>query len=995
MSCPDTKAMQEYLEGTANAQDSEAIEDHLEGCLECREVVLAVATPSAEPTDAYAQTLSDRFVDGVLAAGTTVGRYVVARRIGEGGMGVVFSAYDPELDRKVAIKLMRSAPAADESAAQEQRARLVREAHAMARITHPNVIGVYDVGRHGDHVFIAMELIEGETLSRWLARAPRGPAEIVPVFVRAGRGLVAAHAAGLVHRDFKPNNVMIDHDGRVRVVDFGLACSVGGDEGGSWPWPSPSSSSPLDQSLTVSGALLGTPAYMAPEQPARGVTDAVADQFSFCVALYEALCGTRPFVAEDPERLRTAILEGGLQPPVRRVPGWLLRVVSRGLRPRAAERWPSMGELLTALEHDPARARRRWLLAGGVLVALAGAVIGERVLVRRESRMCRADGQLAGVWDATRKQAVQAALMATGKPYAGMTFTAVARALDAYAHAWTAMSTESCEATRVRGTQSEDALELRSECLPARREELRAQVDVLARADGKIAETAVHAASSLGGLDECADVALLRQPVRPPKDAPARARVEAVRQRIDAAQARRAAGQHPAGLGVATSAAQETAALDYRPVEAEALATLSGLQEKNGQYKEAERTLIRAVAAAIAGHDDSRTARALTSLIFIVGTDQVRPADADGWDLLADAAVQRAPTEQNRNALLAARATLRWAEDKVEETAALERQVLALREKLLGPDHPDVADSLPDVCSAIANLGRYDEALPVCQRALALDEKLYGPDHPQMAVALDAAGSVLFNLGRYDEALADQRRALAIREKALPPDHPEIAYSMDEIGNGLRQMGRLDEALAYFRRALASREKTLGPTHVRTANSLSNIAFVLNLLGRYDEAIALQRRALANREAALGPTSHLVADSVNGLAWSLAYAGRHGEALEQFRRALAILEKVVGPQHPSLIIPLDGMGQTLLRMHTPEPAVAPLERALALGENGRASPEDQSSTRFALARALWDSGRDRARARKLVLAARAVYATAGQGSKTQLREVEDWLAEHH
>ena len=311
-----------------------------------------------------------RTLFGELTHAPTIGRYTFLKELGQGGMGVVCTAYDPKLDRKVAIKLTRSLA----TASVERRGRILREAQAMARLSHPNVVQVYEVGELRDELFVAMEFIDGVDLSEWLGERARGWREVQRVFLAAGRGLAAAHAAGLVHRDFKPANVLVGADGRVLVGDFGLARASGAIEGEA-PRAPVAAGSELASPLTANGALLGTPAYMAPETLARGVSDAATDQFAFSVALFEALHGARPFAGREVAAVLRAILEDEPSIPAGvEVPGWLQRVVLRGLRKRPEERWPSMDALLAALAHDPAaRARtiRRVVLAVSAVTATA------------------------------------------------------------------------------------------------------------------------------------------------------------------------------------------------------------------------------------------------------------------------------------------------------------------------------------------------------------------------------------------------------------------------------------------------------------------------------------------------------------------------------------------------------------------------------------------------------------------------------------------------
>jgi serine/threonine protein kinase len=311
--------------------------------------------------------------------GTRLGRYIVGRLLGSGGMGVVYTAFDPELNRKIALKFLH--PPANEADAARQRVRLLREAQAMAQLRHPNVVAVHDVGVLEDQQFVAMEFVEGSTLRRWLQERPRSWREIVATFALAGRGLFAAHRAGLVHRDFKPENVLIGQDGRVCVTDFGLARSYENESAARLRTDAPpeeTATSAVATPVTVTGTLLGTPAYMSPEQHRGEEVDARADQYSFCVALHEALYGERPGARGASGRADSA------------VPTWVGEVISRGLRMNREERWPTMATLLGALEADPEARRRRRRRAAAVL-AFSGAEprMARRALARGDRARAR------------------------------------------------------------------------------------------------------------------------------------------------------------------------------------------------------------------------------------------------------------------------------------------------------------------------------------------------------------------------------------------------------------------------------------------------------------------------------------------------------------------------------------------------------------------------------------------------------------------------------
>ncbi len=309
--------------------------------------------------------------------GDRIGRYLVLSALGAGGMGVVFAAYDPQLDRKIALKVLRGGR---DYNTKDARARLRREAQAIAQLSHPNVVAAYDVGQvdgtleDGD-LYIAMEFVEGDTLTKWLKAYPRSWREIVDVFLQAARGLVAAHSVGLLHRDFKPDNVLVGGDGRVRVTDFGLARSLMFPAGQHEIRPRHATATALNQDLTATGTVLGTPRYMAPEQLRGPDIDARADQFSFSVALYEALYGAHPL----PGATAVAMLEQNekANPPptdsaAKKIPATIARAVMRGLERDRARRFPSMAALISELVPPPARAPMRYAVVGAIAVVAVG-----------------------------------------------------------------------------------------------------------------------------------------------------------------------------------------------------------------------------------------------------------------------------------------------------------------------------------------------------------------------------------------------------------------------------------------------------------------------------------------------------------------------------------------------------------------------------------------------------------------------------------------------
>jgi tetratricopeptide (TPR) repeat protein/tRNA A-37 threonylcarbamoyl transferase component Bud32 len=759
-----------------------------------------------------------------LIRGGMIGRYIVLGLLGKGGMGVVYSAYDPELDRKVALKLLRIANRRKGEDLDAKRTRLLREAKAIARLSHPSVVVVYDVGTYHDQVFIAMELVDGMTAIRW--RDTRKPSwrEVLRVFIAAGEGIAAAHAADLIHRDFKPDNVMVTRDGKVRVMDFGLARTMeritgeteASTSGTDVDGPTIPGIRPAESRLTNEGNVVGTPAYMPPEQY-LGVTDERSDQFSFCVSLYECLYGQHPFEARTSVGLTGNMQSGRVHdaPAGTKVPLWVRKILLKGLRPRPEDRYPSMREMLDALGRDPAVARRRWLMAGGVLAAATALVFGVHRASDSKRAFCAAGPEkIAATWelpttraDGPRHVAVSNAFLATRKAYARDAIRGVVKTLDEYALKWVGLYRDACEATHVRGEQSEEVLDLRMGCLSERLSGMHALTEVFATANGAVVEHAVEAAHALTPLDGCSDIKQLRSLILPP-DESVKTRVEALRREMGQIKAIHDSGRYVEALNRLQPVLTEARALAYRPLEAEALTRAGAAESESFRWTDASATLQAAMRAAIASHHDDLLPEISAHLVWVLGNER-QFDESERWSRFAEATIERG-TDSNPivNAwLLNNIGGVYLLGDRIAESLEYQRRARVLKEKILGPDDPDVARTINNIALGLNALGRYDEALAHIDKSLRIDRSTLGSSHPQTATDLYNRGMILVNMKSYEAGLQSYEDANVIWEREFGSTSPTLAYSLTGIGDALVELRRAGEAIEPLERALTIRKK--------------------------------------------------------------------------------------------------------------------------------------------------------------------------------------------
>jgi tetratricopeptide (TPR) repeat protein len=942
--------------------------------------------------------LREKFVKGA-----TIGRYVVEEQVGEGGMGVVLAAYDPELHRRVALKLLQP-DLSRAGSGTDGRARLLREAQAMAQLSHPNVIHVYDVGTVEDHVYIALEFIDGQNLGQWIRRDKPAWRDVLRVFIAAGRGLAAAHAAGLVHRDFKPDNVLMGKDGRVLVTDFGLARAESDRLDDTPTAPSSPRSSPwsrgsqprLLEPLTAYGTVLGTPGYAAPEHLRGATGDARSDQFSFAASLYAGLWCKRPFPADSWASYKHMLDRGFPEPPDSNVPAWLRRALERGMAIDPAARFPSMDVFLEALSTDPAARRRTLLIAAGVTIAL-GLATGATVRAMRTTsdqrvQLCKgADNKVAGVWDAQRRDAIEKAFLATDRPFAQKTLAITTKKLDDYARAWSRMYTESCEATRLRGEQSEQVMTLRSTCLEQNVRELGELVTVLGAADGKVVERAIAATSALTPLADCADIKTLLAAVPPPADPATRKRVDELRGELAKAKALFDGGRFKDATDVALPVTEAAKQLEYRPLEAEALMRLGEAQVFMQAGQPAVDTLRAATRAAEASRYDAIRARALAWMVGVIGYDLEKPKEALALAEDARAALERLDNDPAIAWILES-SLGRTYSGTSEYNAMLEHHAksLELRRKVYGEDDPSTASGYNNVAAAYNSLGRFPEALATHRKAQAIREKVLGPEHPDSAMSMGNIGSQYFQVGNLEEALKHANAALANAKRTLPVKHLTNLVSLSNRASILAELGRYEESEASYEELLAILRKDM-PKSIRTARTLAfRASYVLVRTGRAKQALADSIEAIAIAEAAVGKNhdDYAVALQAKGLA--LAALGKYDAALATLAESTAIVEKLLGHDDPMLNDMLLGVAEIHLARGKHADAVPVLERGIGICESRKIGGKFLAHFQLMLAKALIKTDPDRAR--KYATAARGWYASSPL--KQDLAELDALLVSH-
>ncbi|MCB1608107.1 MAG: protein kinase [Xanthomonadales bacterium] len=717
-----------------------------------------------------------RRTDGGLASGTQVGRLVVLRQIGEGGMGRVYSAYDGVLDRRVCLKFLKS-ETHDEDASR----RLMAEARALAQVSHPNILPLFDVGEFEDQIYLITEFVDGWTLHGWVDECEPSVAQVLQAYRQAGAGLLAAHNAGIIHRDFKPDNVMISRDRRVRVMDFGLAISARKD-------------SDYD-------AGFGTPRFMAPEQLVGGEASTQSDQYAFCLSLCASLGADLVQLRRNLEDLNALPLEPRLRQALR-----------QGLAEAPAQRHPDLAPLLAALRPHAGRAQRRGLLAMGSALVLLTAFVGYQQSHR--APLCQRIEEPSAVWQGPAAQQIEHAFFATGLNYAEDSYRRVERAVHGYLSEWSDQQLSACQATHERNEQSADLLDRRMVCLDGQLSKLDALGRQFAQANPQIVDGALDAVLKLSSPSACADRQSLLSRVPLPTGQAARAQYQQLDQQLAEAWAKRIAGRYQAALDQLDQLSDAVTAFDHLPTLARYTALRGNTLTELTEIQAAQPVLERALLLAMVGGDLPTAADSATGIAFANSIAGSPESEVTRWYETAELILQQTndPERKAQWASYYGQHLVSNAGDLVRGSELLAGALAEFR-RIYGPDSPQTANLLRAYAWAIHRSGDQERALTLGKQALDGVERGFGTHHNAYLIAANNYANMLVTYERPDEALALLEKATRAGLDSVGAEHRTVIFLQFAYARALTEKGEVEPALAQYQALMISAAKVLGEQH--------------------------------------------------------------------------------------------------------------------------------------------------------------------------------------
>jgi tetratricopeptide (TPR) repeat protein len=834
-------------------------------------------TPASDGPDEWTR-LATRLFARAYERPRIAGRYEIVGQLGRGGMGVVYAALDHELGRKVAVKLLHLPSGKD---GVDLRARVRHEALALARLADPNVVAIYDVCEHEGRLALVMEHVEGDNLRVALDATPaRAWSDVLRILLAAAKGLQAAHEAGLVHGDVKPDNILVGRDGRVRVVDFGLAID----------WHEPSSNEDAVTQRWRRGP--GTPRYMAPEQLRGEAIGPWTDQFALCVTMREGLDRVHPFAGDSVEDCLGAIALGRFapRPTSSPVPLAVHRALERGLSMDPEDRWPSIGALVARIERAVAPRPMPWALTLGVVGLVA---IGARFAGRDADARCIGDDPPP--WVRHDRAALRTAVLESGAPFADDAWKRIDAELGEFAQSWERARSLACAST----TPAEREIVLR--CLERTGRDADARARVVSESSARTLPGAIEAVVTL------ADPAGCLHDDRGGTTPPSGVALEEVSARVRALVA---AGRYGDALPLALDALRMAQDGGRSLAIVETQVDLGGVLEAIADYDGARARFENAALLAEAEGLDGLAADAATHLSFLFANRLRDPTQARVWLRHAEAACARAGDPLELRARIAAsEGHVLEAEGDFTKAREVDARALAWMTEVYGAKHPLVATATHNLGLVAFGLGDFEEARTLYERTLAARADTLGADHPLVGTTHGNLGAALDRLGDSEGAERELRLAVEIAENGLGTDHPQVAAAYANLAITLGRRGDMAAAEGFDRRALAILEARVGPDHPNVALVLANHASRLASLGRDDEAERELQRALAI-QAQHGQLDSVFAGATYGnLATLHLRSGDARAAAEAYERATAIFRDALGTDHPDTIAAAEGLAE--------------------------------------------------------------------------------------
>ena len=914
--------------------------------------------------------------------GTLIGRYVVLAPLGAGGGGEVVAAFDPQLDRKVAVKRLRSGRDTD---------LLLREARMLAKLKHPNVVTIHDVGVENGEAYLTMELVEGRDLGAWLRAHPGASAsERLELLRSAAAGLHAAHQAGVVHGDVKPANVLVGDDGHVQVGDFGVARLVSADD--------------------ASGAVVGTPRYMAPEQHEGRPADVRSDVYAFALTAWETLCGDLPFrtsaatvetarsgtsvepsVADDTRTLELSRAKHEGPPPLPStlpsVPGarGLFETLRAALQPDAQARPADLAPVLSALRPPT---RSRWwiptMLTIGVGSLTAIALRGDEP----DERCAGSEDRIAEVWSPARADALEQHWTALGAPWSGAA-TPLRGELDDYAARWVTAHHANCEATSILAEQSAEDGALRNRCLLDARASLDASTALLETASPAIARRADALVASLPDLQRCGDVRRVEASTPVPDDTDLRDAVEAVRDALPATRAELAAGRYAQARTALEPLVERATTLGYAPLSVELSVLWAQALDRTGDaaYPTWEACVRDGLRYGLHRHAFKCAGRMAERL----AERDARYDAAETWMTVAEGLAARPDADTNApNVLLRIQSTIAFEQSDYARARELDQMLVDRLSEAPDRDGRSVGRALISLGNTEYRSGDLKTAEATLRKALEMLEAEAGPEHPETAAGVMNLATVLEARGANEDSLALLERSRQAFTTALGPEHDELALVHTNIAINLTALGRFDDALAEYDRALSIVRVANGPDHVEAGRVLMNIGVVHLRRQDFDAAEQTLTSALKILTATLPEHhDHRVSSTMN-LALAFASKGELAKARPLIEQVLVSREATLPANHPSLANTRGNLGHILLDLGDPAAAQAQFEAALAIRAANPSRPKDRAFETLGLGRSKHAQGQKK---EGVALAREAIelWREAGPGYDSYREEAEAWL----